>query len=157
MISRCLSTSGLCFLRHPVPTEGLGIPYGLLTGREVLFQTSLGFPRSARTGDRMSLGFLYTPGIGYPYKTPHCSFCPFFPHNPDSHFGLLKFSKPQQGFTCVTHAHLALALYPVMATSQGHLTSSASHAGFTSGACPRRTPAVGYWQGILRRPRIRSF
>src|SRR5262249_13723547 len=44
MDSPCLSAGGLRFWDHPVPTEGLSLPCGRLTGAG---QTSMGLPRFA--------------------------------------------------------------------------------------------------------------
>jgi hypothetical protein len=36
MISRCLSTGGLRFLEHPIPTEELSLPCGWATGLDCM-------------------------------------------------------------------------------------------------------------------------
>jgi hypothetical protein len=84
------------------------------------------FPRSARGGDMIALGLLYTPGarcsrsIFRRYRlssAPGCSYQPF---------RALQLTKPHQGFICIILSNLALACILDLASRMlRHLTSSA--------------------------------
>jgi hypothetical protein len=93
------------------------------------FRTLSGFPRSARGGDTVALGLLFTPGAGcsrwvfrrYPLPcAPTCSYQPF---------RAPKLTKPHQGFTHVILSNLALACTLKLALKVlRHLTLSADTA-----------------------------
>ena len=76
---------------------------------EARVRTLSGFPRSARGGDVVALGLLFTPGAGcswlafrrrQPPYAPTCSYQPF---------RALHVTKPHQGFICIIRSNLALA------------------------------------------------
>jgi hypothetical protein len=92
-------------------------------------RTLSGFPRSARGGDVVALGLLFTPGAGcswlafrrrQPPYAPTCSCQPFrAPHA----------TKPHQGFICIIPSNLALACTLNLALKVlQHLTLSADTA-----------------------------
>lgn len=125
MDSACLSTDGVRFLGH-LPLEGSALVALCLPNSDGRARTLSGFPRSARGGDVIALGLLFTPGAGcsrwifrrYPFPyAPTCSCQPF---------RALQLTKPHQGFTCVVLSNLALACTLDLASKVlRHLTSSA--------------------------------
>ena len=92
-------------------------------------RTLSGFPRSARGGDVVALGLLFTPGAGcswlafrrrQPPYAPTCSYQPF---------RALHVTKPHQGFICIILSNLALACTLNLALKVlRHLTLSADAA-----------------------------
>jgi hypothetical protein len=96
---------------------------------EGIDRTLSGFPRSARGGDMVALGLLFTPGAGCSQSTfrrcrfpcaPTCSFQPF---------RAPKLTKPHQGFIPIIHSNLALACTLKLALKMlRHLTLSADTA-----------------------------
>ena len=64
MISGFLSADGFRFLRHPLPTGGLGFPYGSLTGWLFTNQTPLGLPRSTQSSCNPDACLLILRGMG---------------------------------------------------------------------------------------------
>jgi hypothetical protein len=129
MVSAGLSADGIRFLGHPVPARDSALIAHRLPGSEGRIRTLSGFPRSARGGDAIALGLLYTPGARCSQSTfrrcrpsyaPACSYQPF---------RAPKLTKPHQGFTCVVLSNLALACTLDLASKVlRHLTSSADAA-----------------------------
>src|SRR5437763_2955313 len=70
MYSCCLSASGLCFLRHLIPTGGFCIPYGQLTR----FQDSIGITTFRICEMQLRRIAFYTAGIGGALYMEECYF-----------------------------------------------------------------------------------
>ena len=129
MDSPCLSAAGLRFLDHPIPTEGLGVPCGSLTGRAAyraaFFQTSLGLRRSApmscdRGGCLLSTGgvvsAMATCTLATHSQGSHASLsCPVFSPSWSAILQRLAVTMVQRRFTFVHPSGLPLACDSLMA------------------------------------------